>query len=491
MANASRARSHSLAHTRSFSPQETTQTLIAIILLDSISLPASLSLLLNQRTRLLRDSAQSSVPALVPDKVPHSQTATAQPSGTASPTAGGRGAKAPAEILEDIVTSLCATVVQARAIFGAMGEAASDSPSLIELTMQGIERGEVEPSTPTITAGERPPPPPEHALSEDSISDLPPTPSKQTSSERMHKRRASRLKSISLPFSLPPHSILSPKPSSSSLTAPTASAAEVSSHQTAPPILSTPALLRTLPSSPLLLRYLPQPVKSYTPFLSSASSQPLHLADTLSSWLESNSSFLRSALHDLAARLMTVARVWETRADVERALLAVDGFEAVERDKIRAILEAGWEKRIGEIWAVQLLELRDRLGVSLQSALDHIQANAKDAYGDVVPSAFLFSPSIPFPISSSSVPPSSSLPTFRTALRKRVAARTPLLDTVLREAESHSAALRTDVDILRHAVSDATAERLLQTYQPLAREALEGVVLDLKEVLASQAKSEG
>jgi hypothetical protein len=110
---------------------------------------------------------------------------------------------------------------------------------------------------------------------------------------------------------------------------------------------------------------------------------------------------------------------------------------------------------------------------------------------DISPPIYLFSPSIPFPSSTSSLPPSTALPLFRTALRRRVADRTPLLDLTLHELEHLAARLKADLDTLRSAAGassseggeDARAKLLLESFEPRAREALKRFGKELEGLL--------
>lgn len=375
--------------------------------------------------------------------------------------------------------------------------------SLIVGMMEGIEKGE---------DGE-PADQPQHAsLSpHDVLGSLPPS-TPTSKGDKTHQRRASRLASISAPFSLPPPS--SPS-ANGSFPAPTAAP-----DLPEPPVISTPSLLLTLPSSPLLLRYLPPSVKSYTPFLSSSPLPPSTLASQLATWLTTNTSLLQTAVEDLSASLPSVRAVWEVRDAVGKVLQGVDGLEEGERSEMRSVLEAAWERRAKEIWEEKLVGMGKKLGEGVRERVEVIKGGGKESDGgqsqadlklcrlrvwpllitplslslrlaDIHPPNFLFSPSLPFPSSSSSIPPSSSLPTFRTALRRRVAVRTPLLDSVLRELEALSSQLQADVDVLRGAEGSEVEAKLLADYRPRAEKALEEMVTLLErelEVHTSEGK---
>ena len=201
-------------------------------------------------------------------------------------------------------------------------------------------------------------------------------------------------------------------------------------------------------------------------------------------------------------------------------LQGVDGLEEGERSEMRSVLEAAWERRAKEIWEEKLVGMGKKLGEGVRERVEVIKGGGKESDGgqsqadlklcrlrvwpllitplslslrlaDIHPPNFLFSPSLPFPSSSSSIPPSSSLPTFRTALRRRVAVRTPLLDSVLRELEALSSQLQADVDVLRGAEGSEVEAKLLADYRPRAEKALEEMVTLLErelEVHTSEGK---
>ena len=360
--------------------QDTAQTLISIILLDSIPLPSALSLLLAQRTRLLRDAVANSTAGF--DGPASSSSSQGRKGLTNGMSRSGSSTAVPTRrpsvqldegdvkrVLAEIVGVLGGTVGLARDVFGSKRVSKSKgAKSLIVGMMEGIEKGEEEP-----TRIEE-----EHAnglLSpRDGLGALPP--STPTSKDKTHQRRASRLASISMPFSLP-----SPSSPSGSGSFPAAAIAE----PVEPPVISTPSLLLTLPSSPLLLRYLPASVKAYTPFLSSSSAPSslpaATLASSLSTWLTTNTSFLRSSVEDLSSSLTSVRAVWEVRDEVRRALVSVEGLDDSEREAMEVVLEAGWEKRVQEIWDGKLAGLATKLDSTLKDRIEVIKLGAKESDG--------------------------------------------------------------------------------------------------------------
>jgi hypothetical protein len=298
------------------------------------------------------------------------------------------------KVLADAVMVLGGTVALAREIFRETEGGAGKS--LIVSMVEGIEKGEPHQHTPTVTS----PQTKTHASlahdesGGDMVSPLPPSSSR--SKDKTHHRRASRLASISLPFSLSPPSSPSALRTTSSSQGHGSSSSTIPtlSSQQLPPIMSTPALLRTLPSSPLLLRYLPQSVKFYTPYLfsssssSSSSSQssnhlPLTLlVSTLQSWLSQSLTLLQTSLAAYASSIPTIALVWAGRARVRGVLDRIaDGLEKGEMEALVEVLEKGWSKRVEEICEERLEEMAVKLREGVKARFELLEKGEKDAEG--------------------------------------------------------------------------------------------------------------
>lgn len=483
-----------------------TQTLIALVQLDSLSLASALQLLLTLRFKLLgsllptfspSSLAAKSVHIRHPSKENHTRSgstsrARSRPGSRSTSRAPSRtGSRAPSrghsrapsrdesptrkpapqvqppppppqedlspkrpvkEVVKEAVGIIVGTLRLSREIFGPAPSAGEGST--LELLIKAIEAGER--AAPAQDAGE----------AADQVGAL--ASAADGSKSDSQRRRDSRLASLSMPFSFPSATSSTLRP----LAVDPSSSALVPSSE---PLISTRGLIKTLPSSPLLLRYLPQPILEYTPFLLSSSATPPSLPTLLATWLRDALALLTTALEGLVGQLNTVKDVWSLRAEIADLLSSLEGVEDAEKAEVSAVLSAAWDGRVRVIWERQLGNLQSTLHDSVRLRLASL--DQKEGEGDVHPPSYTFAPSIPFPTLNSSLPPSASLPTFRTALRKRVLGRTPLIEAVVRELEGLAEGLRDDVGVLRG------VEALEREFEASARTALDGVVRVLKAEL--------
>ncbi|CED83886.1 Low density lipoprotein B-like protein [Phaffia rhodozyma] len=519
----------------SLSPLDMSQTLIAILLLDNISLPQALNLLLSQRTKLLQTALISSnQPARSQQSVNNALLSSDDISAVPPSNKEGFHRENMTQdqvqaLLEEIVSVLGGTIGLAREIFASeesdqtSGSSKAEKKSLIESVIGGIERGDVtDTSSQALPSDQTLRSPPIDSVDEngDGMGKL-----ISMSKERIYKRRASRLAmSFSFPAGVSPN-LSSPASRSSPFGLSNAQGGSLStSSQLVPnlttdslsrerflsePVITSSGLLRQLPSSPLLLRYLPPSIRNYTPFILSSEAStsssmsnlsPPQLTKSLAAWFQQNTSLLHSTLHSILASLSTTADVWAVRAHVGQLLAKVPGLKPDERKILEDVLEEGWAGRVKDVWDSAFKDLGDRVERSVRSKVSTLSeapstsggpllAGGKEIEGDLNPSSFLFSASIPFPSNAESIPPSTSLPIFRAALRRRVAGRTALLDGVLREAEAAAGAIKIDLEGLRKLAEggEGIESTLLGKYKVLATEALEGLAVRLGAVLDDQS----
>lgn len=303
------------------------ETLLAIILLDSLPLPDALDLLLSQRLKTLGDIL-AHAPGSKTDgrrRRSNSRVETA----AASREAVHRRDDI-AKVVAEAVRNLLDGVSLVKAVFEpSKRKAIGDESSLAEAIR-------------LVQAGEEAQPA------------MQPTPIRRAA----HQRRASRLTSISLPL-----------PSRGSTTA------------SNPPV-STRRVIQSLPSSQILLRYLPSQVISFTPFI--ASSTPPNLADKLGPWQTAAVEILRDSVPAWLAGLHSVADVWVVRATLAD-MLGDDAFE----EQIASALEAEWGARVQAIWTSKLHALVTSAEASLKDAADKIRSGAERT--DNEPEAYMFS----------------------------------------------------------------------------------------------------
>ena len=177
--------------------------MLAIVLLDNLTLSEGLDLFLTQRTKAVRHALTSCTNRhSSQDQDAHGETTTMVDSHAESVAAS----------IQDAVKMLVNGTTLAKAVFEPRRKL--ESESLIEEMIRLLQKGETMPTSQQ------------------------PTPVKA----KPHERRASRLASISLPL---------PRLNSSSR---------------GPPISSV-KVIQTLPSSQILLRYLPKAITAFAPFI--------------------------------------------------------------------------------------------------------------------------------------------------------------------------------------------------------------------------------
>ena len=271
---------------------------MAIILLDNLSLPDTLSLFLAQRSKALRDILHS------PEGSQSAQHPRLRRDSKASIRSLNKGRDEIGAVLAEAVKAVLDTVALARAVF----DKRRGVESLIDEMQRLVQVGETV-ETPKVVG---------------TIN------TRRTS----HERRASRLASISIAV---------PK---------------IAFSATGPPI-SSGQVLQNLPSAQILLRHLPTSITGFTPFI--APSTAPELDDKLSSWQASAIGLLREAVPGWLAAVHSVADVWKLRADLN-ALLADGELENDVKETLEQAwngrVEQVWDERLKE--AVELVETKTR-----------------------------------------------------------------------------------------------------------------------------------
>lgn len=231
-------------------------TLLAIILLDGLTLEDALDVFLSQRLKTLRDILAHSPSG----KAERRRRSSSRRDSVSKPELPKKDDIA-ATLTESLQCLLDAERL-AHAVFEAKRKVTGDGESILAEAIRLIQAGEEPaPSQPTPV--------------------------------RTHNRRASRIASVSLP--LPP----------------------VVRGLSGPPV-SAPRVIQTLPASQILLRYLPSAVTSFTPFIV-PSATPV-LADKLAPWEAQVVDVLRDAVPGWLEGLNSVADVWSVRASVRDQL---------------------------------------------------------------------------------------------------------------------------------------------------------------------------
>lgn len=295
-------------------PKLVSETLLAIILLDSLPLPDALDLLLSQRLKALRD-----ILAHVPTSTKNNlrrKSSNSRLDNAASTREAAHQRQDIVKVISEAVRCLLGSVALVKGAFEPKRRGPGEESALAEAIR-------------LVQAGEEP------------QATLQPTPLRRAS----HQRRASRMASISLP--LPPR---------------------INATSTGPP-LSSPQIIQSLPSSQILLRYLPASVIEFTPFI--APSTPPSLAAKLGPWQASAVDTVRESAPAWLDGLHSVADVWAVRATLADML----GDEAFE-EQISAALEAEWGARVQAIWTAKLNAIVTSAETSLNDAADRIRSGA-------------------------------------------------------------------------------------------------------------------
>jgi hypothetical protein len=191
-------------------------------------------------------------------------------------------------------------------------------------------------------------------------------PTSQMAGPTAHRRRTSRLASISL-----------------SLAPPTVAALR---QQTGLPdvntghlnIVTTQTILEALPSSQILLNFLPPSIQGFAPFIPPSSGSTGgatgDIGIRLAQWFDKALAFVGDSAEKWLEGLSDIRDVWSVRASVEAALQAgMDdddvAITSTETLKLHRVLQNSWEFRIRSIWNDKLQHLVDGLHSKVHSAL--------------------------------------------------------------------------------------------------------------------------
>ncbi|KAG9013087.1 hypothetical protein FRB94_003920 [Tulasnella sp. JGI-2019a] len=223
-------------------------------------------------------------------------------------------------------------------------------------------------------------------------------------------------------------------------------------------VLDTPFLLSTLPSSTLLVRYLPASIQSYAPYIDtdSPSSQlpPVAVASATSSWFTTSLQSLEDRLSTWLQDLDDLRDVWGVWTSLQFGHLPESGkgslelFTERERENLLSLVQHACQRRVREVWRDKLADVEGAIVREVQRGVDIMRSDTKANQAEVDPSAFHFSH---LALSSSgdsllgSVYASAALKKCKDALQQRVANRTPLVGSVLTHLEALAKDLNTEL----------------------------------------------
>ncbi|KIY33257.1 hypothetical protein I305_04123 [Cryptococcus gattii E566] len=462
-------------------PRTTCETLLSVILLDNLPLSEALTLLLSQRSKALREILHHPPPS--------------QTSNKTRPRAGSRAHPPNAtresitRTLLDALRCMLETASTAHLIFDKRkvtednGKANENGESMLDEMIRLVQKGEAVP-TATTTASH-------------------PIPHKRNSGSSTtadtHQRRTSRLVSISLP--MPP--------------------ATSTSALSRPPV-STPEILSHLPASQILLRHLPTEITGFTPFITV--SAPPHLSEALKAWQAECVGVLKAALPGWLEGLKNVSDVWYVRGSLidllEKQKQAQASTPGEKEKMVQDELEEEWSRRIKAIWDEKLSGVVNDVERLVKEGVKKVYRKDDEKH----PEGLLFTDlALPFENTSFILSSASSISdsplstsvatnlnktdpfaTFRAAIQKRVARRTPVLDETLSFLEASAKSIKQD-NLLYSSPSASSSsagkglsEELYKAYGEKVKgildelvEKLDAVLGNVEEIVSTTAAEDG
>ncbi|GAA5931882.1 COG1/VPS51 family protein [Sporobolomyces koalae] len=265
-------------------------------------------------------------------------------------------------------------------------------------------------------------------------------------------------------------------------------------------------ILTVLPNYPTLIRHLPTSIISHRPILSSES-VPLSsesVSPVLSRWLASSTNLLVAGIDNWITSLVqgdhSALTLATLRSSISSQLATAPPSSSAQAETLRSKLIELVESRLDQVYTLKLGKLVQELEPTLWSLLDRL--STPEATMELDSARFLFSIETPqvspaptkyatVPVSQSSSDPFAS---FMSKVGKRVAGRTPLVDTGLDQLEKGAAELRTDLQSWFD--TSATTEptmgevELRRRYVSQVGTTLEGIVRVLDKVLAEEESKE-
>lgn len=146
--------------------------------------------------------------------------------------------------------------------------------------------------------------------------------------------------------------------------------------------LTTQSLLASLPSSSIFL-YLPEDITSYRPFIDLDSPSSIISQDVLTSklrdWIDSAVTNLKSTIKGWLSKLESVRAVWDVQNFIQQLLNEDNIFNADERERIWALINAACQSRVKEIWDISLKAMESSFKISLASLLNGVKEEHVDS----------------------------------------------------------------------------------------------------------------
>lgn len=395
--------------------QETCDTLVSILLLDSIPVSETVTLLLSQRSKALRtllsklnpssdspSGLRSSSP-LSSDRQQNRVAASALLTPRSPSPARARSASTSTRLtqrnrrenihtakdaLKQTLDLIISTVEAMGAIFGGDRDSSSGATPLVEQILESVQSTSAE------------------------------------AAPHKRSRHAHRMSVISSFHATP---------------------APIPSNSPSQPLTST-MILDSLPSSQLLLQFLPASIVSYSPYVDTASAK-VQLSGSViptasAAWFDASLAALKSNLGSWFDRLDSIRSVCEVRnvlADYKNRL------SASELSNLVAVVDEACANRARSVWSASLQGIARTAEKLVEGAAHSIQQNDKVAMSSA-PARFSSS-QIPLP-SMQSAPKEGTFVAYKAALQRKIVMRDPLLDQTITAIEDAAHHAKNDFDFI-------------------------------------------
>ncbi|KAI0778364.1 hypothetical protein BD413DRAFT_465008 [Trametes elegans] len=258
--------------------------------------------------------------------------------------------------------------------------------------------------------------------------------------------------------------------------------------------LSTHLLLSSLPSSSHLL-LLPQPIRTYKPYVDSASlSAPNlqhYLQTKLRSWFEKAIADLNEALADWFTPLDSVRDVWDVRSALLLWLKDAEGLDRLERQELESAIDTASLKQATAVWKSALDHLESSFRESVTTAANELTTNPREHALDTHPIEHLFrAPTIPSGLQTGahgSATAAAQFSKYRSSLQQQLNGRTPLIDAALTTLEHHATEIHKDLAAMHKSLDNKSelVQKLAASYRADAETACDHIC-DALEAIATR-----
>ena len=156
--------------------------------------------------------------------------------------------------------------------------------------------------------------------------------------------------------------------------------ADIHSDTPSETVLTTSAIMSTLPSSTHLLT-LPSSILSYKPYIDltspSAHVEPNVLDSKLFSWFDKAMQGLEGRIQVWLTGLSSIRELWTLRRNLLDRLQDSQGLELPEKTRVQNVLNAGVRDRAVQVAGASLQELEKHLERHLDKAIQELSGNNK------------------------------------------------------------------------------------------------------------------